>query len=79
MKNRRGVSIGINVIVIMAIALIVLLIVTGFFLGGFKGSAGGIKEVSSGAETIASERNVSAEIENATVYSGGEEIESYEL
>jgi len=74
MKNQRAVSLSINVLVVMAIALTVLLVLMGFFLGGFKDTGEAIRDLKSGSEEVARERNTSGEIKDATGYSPLEEI-----
>ena len=60
--DKKGLSIGINMIVIISIALIVLLVVTGYFLGGFKKTGEGMKGVGKGAETKAGEQDVEGKV-----------------
>ena len=53
MNSKKALSIGINMIVIISVALIVLLVVTGYFFGAFGTVGGGIQQVGAGAEAAA--------------------------
>ena len=50
MKNKKGVSLAINAIVFIAIGLVVMLVVLGFFLGGFGSSGSSMRDVTAEAE-----------------------------
>ena len=63
--NRKGISIGINVIVIMAIALIALLVILGFFLGGFGTTGGAISGVAGEGVTTANSTDIAGGIQRA--------------
>ena len=49
-SNRKGLELAINTVTIMALVLIVLIVVAGFFLGGFGKAGGGVSKYISGAE-----------------------------
>jgi len=50
MKSKKGLAISINTLVMIIIALVVLLVVSGYFLGGFSAAAGGMGNISKGAK-----------------------------
>ena len=46
LANLRGIELGINIVIILAIGVLVLFIVLGFFTGWFSQLSGGIQAVS---------------------------------
>ncbi|MFH1424457.1 MAG: hypothetical protein ABIG20_02115 [archaeon] len=62
--NRKGISIGINMIVVLAVALVVLIVITGWFLGGFGEIGGAIQNVFGGASEQANGTHVGELINN---------------
>ena len=61
--NKKGLSIGINMIVIISVALIVLLVVVGYFFGGFETTGEGMTSVGEGAEAKVSEQDPEEKME----------------
>lgn len=55
MKNKKGLSVAITAIVVIAISLVVLLIVLSFFTGGFGKSGQAMRDISSEAEEVGSD------------------------
>ena len=51
MKNRKGISLSITAIVTITIGVVVLLVVLGYFIGGFGKTGSGVTEVAEGADT----------------------------
>jgi len=54
-ENKKGMSIAITAIVVIAISLVVLLIVLSFFTGGFGQSGQAMRDISSEAEEVGSD------------------------
>jgi len=70
MKNRKaGVGLSISTVVTIAIALIVLVVVASYFMGGVMKSGKGVDEVSSSTNTGT---NWSEKMETATEIFAGE-------
>ncbi|MFH1424458.1 MAG: hypothetical protein ABIG20_02120 [archaeon] len=63
--NKKGMELGINLIVIFAISLVVLIVMIGWFLGGVSGIGGALRGVSGDAEDKADTTNFSQGIEDA--------------
>jgi len=71
MENKKGISLGITTIVVLATALIVLVVVTSYFLGGFGEIGEGVKDITSGAKV---DKEWGEEVQNATeIFSAPEE------
>ena len=51
MENRKGISLSITAIVVIAVGVVVLLVVLGFFVGGFGRTGGAMRDVTAEAET----------------------------
>ena len=51
MKNRKGLEMSISTIVVLAIAVVVMIAVVSYFIGGFTESGGTVREISSSADT----------------------------
>jgi len=50
MKNSKGISLSINMVVLLTISLVVLLVVLAYFLGGFGDSGTKVSDIKKGAE-----------------------------
>jgi len=61
-KNPKGMELAIGTVTILAILLIVLIVVSGFFLSGFGEGGGGIQDILGGASDEAKGTDVSSRI-----------------
>ena len=50
MKNNKGISLSINMVVLLTISLVVLLVVLAYFIGGFGGSGETVRDIKKGAD-----------------------------
>ena len=50
-NNEKGISLSITAIVVIAVGLVVMLVVLGYFVGGFGKTGESMQEVTSAAET----------------------------
>lgn len=63
-SNRKGTSLSIEIVAIIAVVLFVLVVVAGFFFGGFGRSAKGIVDISKGGEEGAAESDTAGNIKS---------------
>ena len=54
LKNKRGLELAIGTVAVIAMGLLVIIVVIGFFLGGFGRAGGGIAQISEQGESGAS-------------------------
>jgi len=62
MKNEKGISLSITAIVVIAVGLVVMLVVLGYFVGGFGQTGGTMQEVTAGAEAQADVADVGGQV-----------------
>ena len=72
MDNRKGISLSITAIVVIAVGLVVLLVLLGFFVGGFGRSGEAMRDV-----TVTAEDQGGAEVQTgmgkiSDIWKGGE-------
>jgi len=62
MENKKGISLSITAIVVIAVGLVVMLVVLGYFVGGFGQTGGAMQGVTADVESQANTSGMGAQV-----------------